>query len=408
METTNAESLVLGAALLNPDALRFATGIIDHQDFADPRKGDLFRTMLRLQSEGQPIEPFTVYTRAVQDGLKGVDMADLHHMVENVGASASISHYATQVQDAATRHRLTAAAQRLMREATDPEIPPSEALQTAKEALADVRENRRMSTRTLEEILAETADHDWLVPGLFERGDRLVLTGFEGAGKTTWIRQLLITMAAGLHPITFNHLHQPLTTLVVDVENTEAQWRHQTRKMAETAAKAGTRDPRPHVHIHAKGRLDITKDATLGEIHRLVDLHKPDVLAIGPLYKLVPRGITNDDDAAPVITALDSLRDRGLVLLLEAHAKKQDNSGGERDLAPRGSAALLGWPEFGFGLYPQRDELGKTISSRIVRWRGDRDSGRAWPNELYTGGPFPWTADNVAPEVRRQLYPQPI
>jgi replicative DNA helicase len=90
---------------------------------------------------------------------------------------------------------------------------------------------------------------------------------------------------------------------------------------------------------------------------------------------------------------------------MEAHAKKQDMSAGARDLAPRGSAALLGWPEFGFGLYPEGDkQTGETLKSRIVRWRGDRDQGRDWPTELQKGGPFPWTADNVAPEVRRQIY----
>jgi hypothetical protein len=47
-----------------------------------------------------------------------------------------------------------------------------------------------------------TADDefDWIVPGLIERGDRLMLTGFEGLGKSMLTRQLAVTMAAGLHP----------------------------------------------------------------------------------------------------------------------------------------------------------------------------------------------------------------
>lgn len=400
-----AEDLVLGAALLNPDAIRFAVDIIDPTDFADPRKGDLFRTIIRLQSSGQAVEPFTVHTQAVQDGLKGITLVDLHQMVEQVGTSGSIGYYAEQVLDAAVRRQLAATAQRLLREANDASTAPSEAAQAAKDALTSVRENRRMTTKTLGQILDEPDDHDWLIPGLLERGDRLVLTGFEGAGKTTWLRQLAVCIASGIHPITLNHLDKPHTVLVVDAENREGQWRAATRKMATVATTAGLDSPRDHIHIHAKGRIDLLKDATLGEIHRLVDQHQPDVLLIGPLYKLVSRGITNDDDAAPLITALDSLRDRGLVLLMEAHAKKQDMSAGARDLAPRGSAALLGWPEFGFGLYPEIDQTtGETLKSRIVRWRGDRDQGRDWPTELWKGGPFPWTANNVAPEVRRQIY----
>ena len=405
MTPTTAEDLVIGASLLAPDAIRFASPIIDHTDFADPRKGDLFRTIVTLESSGQPVDPFTVHTEAVKDGLKGISLVDLHGMVERTGSSASITYYAEQVLDASVRRNLAATAQRLLREASDPSTAPSEAAQAAKDALTGLRENRRMTTKTLTQILDEPDDHDWLIPNLLERGDRLVLTGFEGAGKTTWLRQMAICIAAGIHPINLRHLEHPSNVLVIDAENTEAQWRGATRKMAATAAQYGPRPPADHVHIHARGRLDITRDSTLGEIHRLIDQHQPDILLIGPLYKLVPHGINNDDDAAPLITALDSLRDRGLALLMEAHAKKQDMSAGARDLAPRGSAALLGWPEFGFGLYPEGDkQTGETFKSRIVRWRGDRDQGRDWPTELSKGGPFPWTADNIAPEVRRQIY----
>ena len=120
-------------------------------------------------------------------------------------------------------------------------------------------------------------------------------------------------------------------------------------------------------------------------------------MVIGPLYRLVPTGINNDEEAAPLIAALDTLSDRGLALLMEAHAPKGQN--GERFLAPRGSAALMGWPEFGFGLAPQENG-----SVKVSRWRGDRDQNRDWPDTLWKHGPYPWTADNVADSVRQNLY----
>ena len=257
-----------------------------------------------------------------------------------------------------------------------------------------------MTTKTLAEILAVQEDHDWLIPGLLERGDRLVLTGFEGGGKTTWIRQLVICMAAGIHPTTMNMLKRPLRVLVVDAENTEAQWRSQVRRMVQTARGYGTTDPAEMIHIHAKGRIDITKDATLGEVHRLVDEHEPDVLAIGPLYKMVATGINNDQEAAPLIMALDSLRDRGVALLMEGHASKGNSQNATRDLAPRGSAALMGWPEFGFGLHPDASNPDMTL---VTKWRGDREAGREWPRELWRGGVWPWTGDTVAPQTRREV-----
>ena len=73
------------------------------------------------------------------------------------------------------------------------------------------------------------------------------------------------------------------------------------------------------------------------------------ILAIGPLSRLVPRALQTDDEAAPVLAALDTIRDRDIALLIEAHAGHTVGKGGQRDLRPRGSSALLGWPGLGVG-----------------------------------------------------------
>lgn len=399
-EPVTPEELVIGSCLLTPDSVRFASSILEPEDFRSKQHADLFRAIVELAKAGEPVEPFSVWTKAEELGARGINMVDLHTMLEQTGSSASISFYADQVKEAASRRHLAAIATKLMREASDETYHPSQAAQAATEAIKNIQAgtSHRMTTKTLEEILAVHEDHDWLIPGLLERGDRLVLTGFEGGGKTTWIRQLIICMAAGIHPTTLNMIPNTLKALVVDAENTEAQWRSQVRGMTYNARKYSGFDPAPNIHIHAKGRIDITKDATLGEVHRLVDEHQPDVLAIGPLYKMVSTGINNDQEAAPLIMALDSLRDRGLTLIMEGHASKGNSQNATRDLAPRGSAALMGWPEFGFGLHPDPNNPHMTI---VTKWRGDREAGREWPKELWRGGTFPWTGDTVVPEVRR-------
>lgn len=399
------EEMVIGACLLSPDSIRFAATTLEPADFYSTKHAALFQAMVLLKKESKPVEPFSVYHRAVELGVKGLEAAELHHLIENVGSAASVSFYAEQVRESAARRRLTIAAQKLLRDAQDETVQPSDAARLAKDALTDTRGHSSMQTKTLEEILAVQENHDWLIPNLLERGDRLVLTGFEGAGKTTWVRQMVICMAAGIHPINLDPLEKPLGVLVVDAENSEAQWRNATRKMARVAAKAGLIDPAPAINVFAGTRLDITKDSVIGEIHRLVDIHQPDVLCIGPLYKLVNTGVNNDQEAAPVIAALDSLRERGLVLIIEAHAKKGDSQSSQRDLAPRGSAALMGWPEFGFGLYPEQGtDTQPSNKSFISRWRGDRDAGRDWPRYLEKHGPFPWSADTLIPETRRKYY----
>ncbi len=245
-----------------------------------------------------------------------------------------------------------------------------------------------LSPKSLGEILDEKVTYDWLVPGLLERQDRLMLTGHEGSGKSWFLRQMVVAMAAGVHPLNRHESVAPIRALVIDAENTEKQWSRTTRYMTMLAEDIGTASPRQSVTVAAGVRLDISKPRDLNQIHRLIDKTKPDVLYIGPLYKLIERAITTDDDAAPLIMALDGLRERGLCLLMEAHAGHSKGVGGNRDLRPRGSSALLGWPEFGFGIEPTEDD---DTMARFVSWRGQREE-RDWPKMLRRGveGEFPW------------------
>lgn len=220
-----------------------------------------------------------------------------------------------------------------------------------------------------------------------DNADRMYLAGRQmvPTHNSTFVRQIAIASAAGIHPLTFQPM-TPLKVLVVDAENSEKQWRRKAGYLARHAARLGSVDPRETVRISCVSRLDVTTERDLASVHALIDEHNPDLVAIGPLYKLVPRAITNDDDAAPLIDALDSLRARGVGLVMEAHAGHGQSSQGVRDLRPRGSAALLGWPEFGMGLQVDRDDPRK---ANLVRWRGDRDE-RAWPDQLERGTKSGW------------------
>lgn len=248
-----------------------------------------------------------------------------------------------------------------------------------------------LKPKPLGEILETKAEHDWLVPGLLERRDRLMVTGHEGSGKSWMLRQMIIGMVAGIHPFNRHQPIPPVRGLVIDTENTEEQWSRAAGYLTDVAERHGKGDPRKNVHVAAGVRIDLSKQADLNQIHKLIDTHKPDVLYIGPLYKLIGRAITTDDDAAPLIMALDGIRERGICLLMEAHAGHAKGATGGRDLRPRGSSALLGWPEFGYGMEPHEDANNLMWWSP---WRGGRES-RQWPKMFRRGfeGELPWEVE---------------
>lgn len=390
MTGTVAERFTLGVVLQDSRTYRSAAAVVSADDFTDGRFGAIFAGIGRMLSSGEHVDVMSVERKFPDWQIRGLAPAELHLMVGEVPLSYEVTEYAQKVRDDAVRRKLQRVARQALEDVSDPATTPPDAVARAIAGLEGVRDSAASTefiAKKLAEILAgEDDDYDWVIEGLLERKDRLIMTGGEGMGKTTFVRQLAICAAAGLHPFHFNRI-PPVRVLVVDAENTEKQWRRQAGPIARMARDRGSVDPGESVRLFCTTRLNITKDAHLGEIHRLIDMHKPDVLFIGPLYKMVPKAITNDDDAAPLLVALDSLRARNIALVMEAHAGKGLAGDGDRDLRPRGSAALVGWPEFGMGINP-----GEVLDTfELKRWRGAREE-RAWPKLMTRGkgDQFPW------------------
>lgn len=251
--------------------------------------------------------------------------------------------------------------------------------------------------------VAEEA-RDWVIPGLLERGDRLVWTGFEGLGKSMFIRQLAVTVAAGMHPFTFENI-PPRRVLLIDCENSERQSRRKFRPLAEASVNVGRRVPDGALRlIHRPAGMDLTRGDDQAWLLERVTAHQPDLLMVGPFYRLHAANINEEQAARTTVAALDAARTAvDCALVVEAHAGHggHGESGANRSVRPLGSSLLLRWPEFGYGLAPDGEPVeGKSIRVKVKPWRGDRDE-RAWPRELEWGNPWPWVP--AVPQAVRDL-----
>lgn len=386
------EEAVIGACLLDESVIRAAVQHVMPSDFASWQGQEIFEAIISLHSMRQPVDIITVSSKLLAQGSK-INISVLHEIIAKVPSASSVSYYAEQVREASVRRALRSAALRIAQDAETETVPAAVAVANAAEAIRAVRDDAPVTglhSRTLGEVMAEPDVYDWAVKHLFERGDRLILTGGEGMGKSTLVRQMAIFASAGVHPFWLREI-DPVNVLVVDRENSENQWRRKARGLFQTARAHGTADPSRIVLSCEPRPMDITRDTDLGKIHKLLDENPVDLLFIGPLYKLVPRAIQTDDEASPVLQALDSLRERGCALIMEAHAGHSR----DRDLHPRGSAAIMGWPEFGFGL---RKDVATPGLVHLERWRGDRDQ-RDFPDRLVSGGPVPWLPEELPESV---------
>lgn len=409
IDTTAAERAVIGASLTDKSATRWAADHITADDFYSPRLGDVWQRLHTRWKAGDPTDVVTM--DGVLRDLPGYNSGDVFDLVDSAPVAGSAAYWAAQIAEGAKRRRLVEMAVRAQQNAREGDL--ADALTIARNDLADIGKatTSKLDTKTLATVLEETDEYDWVIPNILESSDRVIFTGGEGAGKTTLMRQMAILAAAGINPLTFDDMN-PVRVLIVDAENTEKQWRRATRDIVGKASDHLGAPVGELIPLACVPRLDITKERDLSAIHDLIDRHDPQILFIGPLYKLVPRAIQSDDDAAPLIAALDSLRARGLALVMEAHAGHAQSAQGQRDLRPRGSSALLGWPEFGIGLRldtdyaPFRADPNNFRNRKIdlTRWRGDRDE-RQWPTSLYAGNHWRWVPEDFT-LPHRNPHPQ--
>ena len=230
-------------------------------------------------------------------------------------------------------------------------------------------------------------EYNWLIPGILEVGDRLILTGREGHGKSTLLRQIGIQVAMGIHPFTLQDM-KPFRVSVVDLENPRSHLRREVRKI-----KRNLPIDVGYLTISSwpAGLNLADKAGQMAFVRRMAEL-KPDLLIIGPMYKMAPH-LEQESDSAILSNFLDQLRiSHNFTLLMESHQPHGvivENKM-HRPERPFGSSLWLRWPEFGLCL---EDD------GRLRPWRGARDETRIWPEKLVRADLWPWVSD-----VRRCVH----
>jgi hypothetical protein len=259
------------------------------------------------------------------------------------------------------------------------------------------------------EFLQGEDTYNWLVEGLLERRDRLIITGGEGGGKSTLLRQLAVQFAAGIHPFRF-HPTTPIRVLQVDVENSAPQIRRAIEPMMAVASeRPGWNADNLRIEVRTDG-LDLTQRHDSRWLLERVASNRPDVLITGPIYKLHAEDPNDELPARRVARVLDMIRDKyDCAIVLEAHAP-HGQGGAARSLRPFGSSLWLRWPEFGYGLKADREagEInGHPAAVWFEAWRGARDQ-REWPARLSGDGRefWPWRDSAHMPAHDRHTGPR--
>ena len=389
-----AERAVLGACMETPHGYREAVAVLTETDFWTEAHRLLWRHIGACVEAHGLADPVLVLDALRTAGeFKAEHATLLHTLYASAAPIGSVSHHARIVADCATRRRVIEAGRRMVQRAESGEGAVSDLLAAAAADLSGARDATRgveLLTTSLDDFLTQhVAEPDWVVPGLLARGDRFVLTGSGGSGKSTLLRQIAVCAAAGVPPFDWatDDTYDPARVMLIDCENSDHQLKTLLWGLRKEAESNGTPvEDRLTVGGHGNP-LDLLDQATAMSLLRTVEHDRPDLVYIGPVYKLHQDDPDKETTVKRITGVLDRIRETGCALITEAHHAKQGPN--RRTLEPSGSNVWTWWPEFGRGLRLDPDTDVSMRRSSLEPWRIDRVQ-RNWPAWIHAGGSWPW------------------
>lgn len=399
-----AEMGVLRACFFDRTMCKTVITNLDPADLYKPAHETILIAIGEMYAAGQSIDPITLKRHLNEKGdLQRAGGAGYLFTISGDALSLSSPDHAADyveiVQGLARRRELIKHHVAGVNDAYNTRTPTGDLLEKTVAAAREIRDRSQTGADLPTEDILDFVQHedvyDWVVPGLLERSDRLILTASEGGGKSTLLRQMSVTLAAGIHPFRTFEMVDPIRVLTLDCENSAASSRRKFKPLLAAAEHIEQPIRRGMFHIECQpAGLDLTRAKDRAWMMRRVERIKPDVLIIGPIYRLHAGDPNSEELARKVSVVIDDARaTAGCAVLMEAHAP-HGNGMGPRSLRPLGSSLWMRWPEFGFGLRPVEDEKSAQNAEgargrRVVPWRGMRDE-RDWPQFIRQGDKWPW------------------
>ena len=212
-QNAEAEASLLGAILIDADAIVKIADVISAQDFFEPRHQRIYEAVAKLYEKRSPIDVLTLADQLKADGY--IDMVGgapyLTELTNYVPTAAHAEQYADIVAQKALRRRLIAASQEMAELGYDESKALRELIEESETKLFEVSQQHvKQDVISLETILAESferlddlhkdkqklrgiptgyKDLDNMLAGL-QRSDLFILAARPSMGKTAFVLNL--------------------------------------------------------------------------------------------------------------------------------------------------------------------------------------------------------------------------
>jgi len=258
--SAEAEQSVIGALLLDKDAVIAVAEFLSPENFYDDRHRQIYEAALELYEERVPIDVLTVAERLKKDkALKRIGgAAYLAELANKVPTAAHVEHYGKIVKDQSTKRSLMTAASKLVELSLDEGLAADELLDKAEaevfaltqkhlsQAFAPVRDALAESFDRLDELHKQAEglrgaptgfkDLDDTLAGM-QRSNLLILAARPGVGKTSLALNIAQNLAVEhKQKVGFFSLEMSKEELVDRLLVSQADidaWRLKTGKLSE-------------------------------------------------------------------------------------------------------------------------------------------------------------------------------
>lgn len=278
---------------------------------------------------------------------------------------------------------------------------------TLETLLETTPENEISRARTgmdiLDVILRPRGQTVFAIDNTLAMGERFILLGFEGTGKSTLCRQIAVMVAAGLHPFTGQPMREPRKVLFIDAENHPEQVLDSWAQLVNLCGRHGHPVERDQLIVleEWEANRDLTQEGGTAWLQERVHAYTPDLVVMGPLTNLAGKDLRDDEPVRKLRNAVNASRNIcNSAFVMEHHAPLKGSMDKERALRPYGSSLFLKWPDYGYGIKPTDDP-------KVFEWhknRGPRVRSRFWPDALREGNTegdsmeFPWENCIIEPD----------
>jgi replicative DNA helicase len=208
-QSIEAEVAVLGAMMLDKDAIGRTIEILDESNFYNPNHGKIFNAVVALYDRNAAVDLITLTEELRREGeLENVGGASyLETLLGSVATSANVEHHARIALEKSTLRKLIEASTQIVNDAYHADGDVSELMDRAERRIFAVSGSRlRQSFYAMEDIVKDSLelieqlyqqkryvtgvesgfkDLDSLTAG-FQKGDFVVIAGRPGMGKTSF------------------------------------------------------------------------------------------------------------------------------------------------------------------------------------------------------------------------------